>query len=110
MEMILKIQRGCLLIPKIFQEKYNLQENDEILIMEEADHLILKKKMVHTPEILSNFPPKKNTSQNFLPKIKRISDQVLNDTQKKIETIKQKEETFRDKELYSFESYSGKQC
>ena len=103
MEMILKIQRGCLLIPKIFQRNIQFTENDEILIMEKADHLILKKKMVHTSEILSNFPPKKNTSQNFLPKIKRISDQVLNNTQK-IETIKQKEEPPRQK-LYSFESY-----
>ncbi len=68
MEMILKIRRGCLLIPKIFQEKYDLQENDEIIIMEEADHLILKKKMVHTPEIYQIFPLKKIPLRIFFQK------------------------------------------
>jgi bifunctional DNA-binding transcriptional regulator/antitoxin component of YhaV-PrlF toxin-antitoxin module len=42
MEMILKLKRGWLEIPKEFQDKLHLKENDEIVLTAEHDYLMVK--------------------------------------------------------------------
>ena len=100
--MILKLKHGWLEIPKNFQEKLNLKEDDEIILTAEQDHLIMK---IKNPA----FPPKKENHESVpeqsINKVK-LFQVNFSEAQKRIDAIKRKEEKFRDKELYSIESFS----
>lgn len=100
--MILKLKRGWLEIPKNFQEKLNLKEDDEIILTAEQDHLIMKIKNPDLPPIHETY---QSVEEKPTKKIK-LSQINFSEAQKQIDAIKRKEEKFREKELYSIESYT----
>ena len=46
MKMIVKIKDGKLELPKCIQEKLQIQQDDEIILVEEQDRVILRKKII----------------------------------------------------------------